>query len=120
MSSVSTQQTEAVLRHHMEVAVAKDVDAILSDYTNASVLYTQERQFRGLGELREFFTGFVGLLTPEVLAKFKMIRQDVDGEIAYIVWAVGDMIPLGSDTFVVRDGKIMVQTLAVHVTESSP
>jgi ketosteroid isomerase-like protein len=119
MSSVSTQQTEAVLGHHLKVVVAKDVDAILSDFTDASVLYTQERQFRGLGELREFFIGFVGLLTPEVLAKFKIVRQDVDGEIAYIVWTVGDMIPLGSDTFVVRDGKIMVQTLAVHVTEST-
>ena len=120
MLSISRQQTEAVLGHHLEVVIAKDVDAILSDYTEASVLYTQERQFRGLDELREFFTGFVGLLTPEVLAKFKMVRQDVEGEIAYIVWTVGDMIPLGSDTFVVRDGKIMVQTLAVHVTESSP
>ena len=119
MSSVSTQQTEAVLGHHLEVVVAKDVDGILSDYTDASVLYTQVRQFRGLRELREFFTGFVALLIPEVLAKLKMVRQDVDGEIAYIVWTVGDMIPLGSDTFVVRDGKIMVQTLAVHVTESS-
>ena len=120
MSSVSTKQTEAVLAHHLEVVVAKDVDAILSDFTDASVVYTQERQFRGLGELREFFTGFVGLLTPEVLAKFKIVRQDVDGEIAYIVWTVGEMIPLGSDTFVVRDGKITVQTLAVYVTQSSP
>ena len=120
MSSVSTQQTAAVLAHHLEVVAAKDVDAILSDYTDSSVLYTQERQFRGLGELREFFTGFVGLLTPEVLAKFKMVRQDMDGEIAYTIWTVGDMIPLGSDTFIVRDGKIIVQTLAVHVTESSP
>ena len=120
MPEVSTQQTEAVLAHHLEVVVAKDVDAILSDYTDASVLYTQERQFRGLGELREFFTNFVGLLIPEVLAKFKMVRQDVEGEIAYIAWTVGDMVPMATDTFVVRDGKIMVQTMAVYVTASPP
>ena len=34
------------------------------------------------------------------------------------MWSVGSTIPLGSNTFVVRDGKIIVQTLAVHVTES--
>ena len=120
MASLSTQQTEAVLGHHLESVVAKDIDAILSDYTDASVVFTPERPFRGLGEVREFFTGFVSLLTPEVLAKFKMVRQDVDGEVAYIVWTVGDMVPMGSDTLVVRDSKIMVQTVAVHMTDSSP
>ena len=120
MSSPSTQQTEAVLGHHLESVVAKNIDAILSDYTDASVMFTPERSFRGLEELSEFFTGFVGLLTPEVLAKFKMVRQDVDGEVAYIAWTVGNIVPLGSDTLVVREGKIMVQTVAVHMTESSP
>ena len=118
MSTVSTQQTEATLGHHLQSMVAKDVDAVLSDYTEASVLYTPDRQFRGLSEIRDFFTNFVSLLTPEVLAQFKMARQDVEGEIAYIVWTVGDMVPLATDTFVVRDGKIMVQTLAVYMPGS--
>jgi hypothetical protein len=44
-----------------------------------------------------------------------MRRQEVHGEIAYIVWKADTPsldVPLGTDTFVVRDGKIVVQTFA--------
>ena len=70
---------------------------------------------RGAGQVREFFIGFVANLTPEMLANFSATRQEVDGEIAYVVWTIGDIIPFGTDTFVVRDGKIVTRTIAVYV-----
>ncbi|HSQ81372.1 MAG TPA: hypothetical protein VLU54_09600 [Casimicrobiaceae bacterium] len=43
------------------------------------------------------------------------VRQmGVEGEVAYITWSVGDYAPLGMDTFVVRNGKIVSQTFAMH------
>jgi hypothetical protein len=39
--------------------------------------------------------------------------------IAYITWSVGDDIPLGTDTFVVEDGKIVSQTFAMYAAPSS-
>jgi hypothetical protein len=42
-----------------------------------------------------------------------MVRQDVDGEIAYIAWKAEPFTPLATDTFVIRNGKICVQTFAV-------
>jgi hypothetical protein len=36
----------------------------------------------------------------------------VEGEIAYITWHT-DQIAFGTDTFVVRDGKIVAQTVAM-------
>ena len=50
-------------------------------------------------------------------SKFEMIKQIIDGEIAYIVWTLESeqvKVILGTDTFVIRDGKILTQTFAVH------
>jgi len=39
----------------------------------------------------------------------------VDGEIAYIVWKAEPGVQLATDTFIVRDRKIMVQTFAASL-----
>jgi len=33
---------------------------------------------------------------------------------AFITWSVAGAIPLGTDTFVVEDGRIVSQTFAMH------
>ncbi len=57
------------------------------------------------------------MLTPDVLSQIKIARQAVDGEIAYIAFSAGRAIPLISDTFVIRDGKIVAQTTAVQMSQ---
>tara|TARA_Y100000588_G_scaffold362417_1_gene424093 strand:- start:137 stop:325 length:189 start_codon:yes stop_codon:yes gene_type:complete len=57
----------------------------------------------------------VGNLPPGFMEAFTMVRQDVEGDVAYIVWAAGDFAPLGTDTFVIRGGKIVLQTFAAYV-----
>jgi hypothetical protein len=47
-------------------------------------------------------------------AAFKLIRQEVVGEVAYILWEAEPWIPLATDTFVARDGKFRVQTFAAY------
>ncbi len=49
------------------------------------------------------------------MASFQITKQEVIGEIAYIAWKAEPAVPLGTDTFVVRDGKIAYQTFAIHV-----
>jgi hypothetical protein len=44
-----------------------------------------------------------------------MVRQDVDGEVAYLVWSAPPLADLTTDTFVVRDGKIVIQTFVAHM-----
>ena len=55
MATGTTKQTEAVLAHHMEVIVAKDVDGILEDFTEDSVLFTLDGKVEGLTASRGFF-----------------------------------------------------------------
>jgi hypothetical protein len=42
-----------------------------------------------------------------------MLRQEIVGEVAYILWERKPQISRATDTFVVRNGKILVQTFAV-------
>jgi hypothetical protein len=47
-----------------------------------------------------------------------MLRQDVDGDTAYIVWraeTADNRFGLATDTFVVQTGKIVTQTFAGRI-----
>lgn len=110
MSTDTASQTEVTLGHRLQSVIAKDIEAVLSDYTEDSVLISQDATFTGLAGMRTFFEGFLGSL-----AIFKLDKQEVNGELAYITWSAGSVIPLGSDTFIVQNGKIRYQTLAAYM-----
>lgn len=48
------------------------------------------------------------------IERFSLRSLRVGGDIAYITWSVGSAIPLGTDTFVVDNGKIVSQTFAMY------
>ena len=50
---------------------------------------------------------------------FEMLRQEVDGGTAYIVWkaeTADNRFELATDTFIVQNGKIVTQTFAGHIS----
>ena len=105
---IRPMSTEAVLRNHLRAAKV-GVDAVMEDYTELSVLITHEGTYRGLAEIRRFFTGLFEGLPAGFFEDLKLRREEIIGEVAYILW---DREPLSqaTDTFVVRDGKILFQT----------
>jgi|RhiMethySRZTD1v2_1073278.scaffolds.fasta_scaffold571713_2 ketosteroid isomerase-like protein len=110
--------TQAVLDHHLSAFAAGDTDMALDDYTDDSVLFTPDGIVRGREALRSTFASFFsGLFAPGTY-DFTMDRIEVAGDVAYITWqakcAEAD-VRLGTDTFVVRDGKIAVQTFAALI-----
>lgn len=107
--------TETVVRHHLEAFQQQQgVAAILSDYDDAACFVSEERIYRGTSEIRGFFETFLAALPPQAIERFLLRSLHVEGEIAYITWSVGREVPLGTDTFVVRGGKIISQTFAMH------
>lgn len=104
--------TEATVTHHLQ-AIPQGVDAIMSDYTDESVVYTPEGPRNGLDAIRAFFAGFLASSPPELLQAFTVTRMDVHGETAYLLWKAEPFIPLATDTFLVRDGKILAQSFAM-------
>ena len=110
--------TQATLAHHLQ-AFAQGVDSLMGDYVEASVVFTPQGPLRGLASIRAFFEEFLANSPPELIQAVTLIRQDVEGEVAYILWKADPFIPLATDTFVIRDGKILVQTFAAFMPAPS-
>ena len=100
-----------VLDHHLQ-AFGEGIDAILTDYTEDSVIISQQGVFKGLAEIRGFFTAFAEGLPEGFMEAFNVTQIEAEGDVAYMTWEAKPWFPLGTDTLVVRDGKIATQTFA--------
>ena len=105
--------TRATLEHHIQ-AFWEGIDAIMQDYTENSVVISPDATYRGLDEIRVFFIAFAEGLPEGFRDAFKVKRIEVTGELAYTLWEAKPLVSLGTDTFVVRDGKIAFQTFATY------
>lgn len=106
-----THPTEAVLNKHLEAA-ATSVDAVMADYADESVLITPTATYKGRTEIRAFFTELLEGATKGFLGAFRMKRQEINGELAYILWEAKPWFQFATDTLLIRDGKIVLQTFA--------
>ena len=110
--------TQSVLEHHLQCFGSGDLEGILSDYTPTSVLMTPQGIMRGVSQIRTFFdTAFAEFGQPGTT--FEMKNVLVDGDCAFIFWDAetpDNRYEAATDTFVIRDGRIVVQTFAAKVT----
>ena len=103
---MSSADTMRVLERHGAAAEAHDLDAIMADYAEDAVLISPRHGVLHGAEIRTFFE------QPSDLTGFEVITLLIDDEVAFFTWKT-DAVPFGSDTFVLRDGKIAVQTVAM-------
>ncbi len=80
-SGIDEAKTKEVLDHHWNTFQANDLDGVMADYTEESVLIIPDKTVSGLYELRNHFATVF--------------------DISY-----------GTDTFIIKDGKIVRQTFA--------
>jgi len=107
--------TESVVRNHLQAFLEqKGVAAIVDDYDETARFHSEARTYHGKQEIGGFFVDFIGSLPAGAIERFALRTLRVDGSIAYITWSVGSEIPLGTDTFVVGNGKIVSQTFAMY------
>ena len=106
---MSSQSTRAVFEHHAATLAAGDIDGMLDDYTDESVFISNlGGVVTGLDAIRAVFGA------GAELPGFELTTTHIEGDTAFITWKAEGM-PFGTDTFVVRDGKIAVQTVALHL-----
>ena len=102
---------EAVMQHHGQALLSGNLDELLKDYTKDSVMFTPMETYKGPERIREAFAGLMKMLPPEALANFKITRQEIQGEYAYVLWSALPTFPSAGDTFHVRNGKIIMQSV---------
>jgi predicted SnoaL-like aldol condensation-catalyzing enzyme len=113
-----TRSSQDVLAAHLDALGKGDLDLILADYREDSVLLTAQGVFEGKAMIEAFFTQALGAL-PQ--AKFKATGIYPAGDAVLLHWTAespGGRIDDGVDTFVVDDGAIQLQTASFTITPS--
>ena len=110
--------TKDVVGRHLEFFGKGDLKGILSDYAPNAVLLTPDGPLRGADAIRPLFEAIVAEFGKPG-ATFSMKQQSVEGDCAYILWTAetaDNVYELGTDTFVVQDGKIVAQSFTGKIT----
>ena len=108
---MSHQRTpQEVFEHHADRLAAADVDGILEDYSENAVLITPLGAVQGEEGLN---TAFHQLLEGLPDARWEIRTVINEGEVLFVEWGAESLthrVTDGVDTFVIRDGRIQVQT----------
>jgi hypothetical protein len=110
--------TKDVLDHHLKCFGERNLGGILSDYAPAAVLFTTDGPLRGVDAIRPLFQALIAEFGKPG-AIFSMKQQFVEGDFAYILWTAetaDNVYEMATDTFVVRDGKIVAQSFTGKIT----
>ena len=114
----TTASTKDVLDHHLKCFGEGDLDGVLADYSSDAVLFTPAGPLKGPDAMKPLFRNiFSEFAKPG--ASFAMLQKFVDGDYAYILWnaeTADNTYDAATDTFVVRDGKIVAQSFAAKIT----
>lgn len=102
---------QEIFQHHGAALVAGDLDELVADYTDDSVIITPTAVHRGRVEIRQ---AFAALLADLPDAKWDVPTAVFEGDVLLIEWtAEGPAARAtdGIDTFVFADDAIRAQTV---------
>ena len=110
--------TRQVFEHHLRGLGAGDLDVILGDYADDSILISADGALKGRQAIRGFFEGVLASLFKPGTYEFTMDTLHVADDVAYVVWhanCASANVVFATDTFLIRNGKIAVQTFAAKI-----
>lgn len=116
METLVQSTTEEVVNHHLAAFIRADLEEILKDFEDNSELLTPDGALKGLSSIRSFFEGVFKIVPAGSHLEVK--QTFIRGNLAYLAWTCDSpivSIPLGTDSFIIREGKIEFQTLAAHI-----
>jgi len=115
---LETASTKEVIDHHLRCFWKGDLQGLFSDYAPGTVLFLPDGPLKGADAIRPFFRAlFAEFGKPG--AAFSLRQQFVEGDYGYILWTAetaDNLYEVGTDTFIVRDGKIVAQSFAGKIT----
>ena len=106
---MTADDTRAVVERHMAALHAGDIDRVMEDYTDESVfIINLGGVFKGRAAIRPFFEA------SGAMPGFTETAAYAEGDAYFVTWTA-DGVAFGSDTLIVRDGKIALQTVVVSL-----
>lgn len=106
--------TRRTLDHHLDAFGDQDLDEVMKDYTEDSIVLTNMGRFRGLDEIEELFTNLFAEFS-QAGSEIDVDDTTVEGEFAYILWhgeTPDNVYEFCTDTFYVPEDAIEFQTFA--------
>ena len=113
--------TKDVVDHHLKSFGEGDLNGILSDYDPIAILFTPNGPQEGIDAIRPVFESLLAEFAKPG-SSFTLKHQSVKGDYAYILWTAetaDNSYELVTDTFVVKDGKIVTQSFAAKILPKS-
>jgi len=109
--------TKEVVDYHRTSFAEGNLDGILSGYAEDAVLFTPEGALMGAEAMKPFIRAmFAEFGKPGATSTVQ--HQSVEGDYAYTLWTAetaDNVYEFGTDTFVVREGKIVAQSFAAKL-----
>ncbi|HET7117965.1 MAG TPA: nuclear transport factor 2 family protein [Hanamia sp.] len=105
---------ERILQNHLNSFLENDLEALMTDFTNESVLITQDKSYEGLEEIRGFYAGLIQLF-PKQKSSLELEKTVINGGLVYFVWhgkSPSLEVLFATDTLIIKKGKIYRQTFA--------
>ena len=113
-SDLSKRTPEETFGHHAQTLMAEDLDGILADYTDTSIVVSPAGVMRGKSAIRSFFSD---LLTALPQASWDVKTTYVE-DILFLEWTADSKaasVSDGVDTFIFKDGMIHIQTVRATI-----
>jgi ketosteroid isomerase-like protein len=110
--------TNDIVNQHLKCFAENNLDGVLADYSSDAVLFIPGGPLRGTAAIKTFFHGLMSEISKPGMT-FSMQQQHADGDYAYILWnaeTADNVYEAATDTFVVRNGKIVAQSFAAKIT----
>lgn len=111
------RSTVEVLDHHQKCFRARDIDALLADYSPDAVFFGPEGALRGPDAIKSVFEKlFAEFAKPGASLTGK--QRLIEREYAHTVWTAetaDNSYELASDTFVIQEGSIHLQAFTAKI-----
>ncbi len=109
--------TSDVLGRHLKSFAERDVPGLLADYSPDAVLFAPGGPLNGPNAIKPLFDALVSEFSKPG-SSFTLLEQSIQGDYAYIRWTAetaDQSYEFATDTFVVRNGKIVAQSFAARI-----
>ena len=109
--------TRDVLDRHLTSFAEYNLDGVLADYSPDAVLFAPNGPLKGPDAIKPLFEALISEFAKPG-SSFTMQLRSIEGDHAYILWTAetaDNSYEFATDTFVVRNGKIIAQSFAAKI-----